>query len=170
MIDIAVGIIADALRGALDEACASMPNGPAVPMQVLETDDLVSERSAPTLCRVDAQDSVTLTYPMETDDPVTLTVGFTVTLRRADVPSLTTATTQQMRRAVLKCERAIARALVQAFDVQRFGLIESEGVSVYTPREITIAEPDTEVDDSTTQGTVTAVFVTEDRFVLARSA
>lgn len=169
MILTVVDLIASALATTLPAALLASPGGAAVPLIIEPTDDIADDRDPSALLRIEAQDAISLTYPLEADDPATLTVAFTVTLRRADIPSLVTATRQHMRRAVDKCERAVARALLQAFDVVHFGQIEGSGLVVRCPREITIAEPDTETEETITSGTVTAVFVIEDRHVLTRN-
>jgi hypothetical protein len=165
MIDRVTAIVTALLVAHLPLACAEAG---AVPLVVLDTDETIDERDPAAVVRVDAADGITLRYPLEETDQASCTVLCTVTLRRAAIPSLVDATPQVMRRAAYRCGEAMARALVVGFEANAGG-IEAHGVFVRTPTELTINEPDTDIEASVTSLTLSAVCAVDARWILARS-
>jgi len=167
MMDLVIAQLVDVLATQYPISALLVPAGVATPLAFMDTTDLIDERDPAALCRIDAQDGFTMQWPMESPEQNTLTVGYTITLRRADLPALATLPVQGMRRAALRCAEALCHALIVGMDGRVH--LEANGVVVRTPSDLTINEPDTDVDAAVTSVTVTAVHPIEPRWILARS-
>ncbi len=173
MMQQAVDAIAEAIDANLRTALATMPGADAVGLargaEVLVTRNLVDDAivsATPIGVRVEVQDTVSETWPLEAQEEMTtVQVGVTCWLSRPANAALRGATDDEMIRAVRALVRAVSVSIRNAF--VPVPVLERDRVQIRCPATATYGEPEQGEDGSLTVMTLSLSVPTLDHWALS---